>query len=186
MLGRLSKRSFNEVLVLAANNARVHDPDLFSASPPHSPPQVPFPRPAGPAELSVQRLGGETLSESKEVSVQTTKDDSGPLRTLDTESDISECSDVDEPQVPLREMFRIAGIPVNLLHGSESAEQALREIGFFWPLARTNAVEKMITEAGLVIAARKTVELSKEEVAMIYCEKVEEEFFPQLEAHMMR
>lgn len=104
----------------------------------------------------------------------------------------------EEPFVPLREAFRIAGIGINLIHGSENAEEAHREIAFFWPREHTfmvikpggeehtNLVEKTLTDAGLVISARKTMQLCEDDVDFIYPNVAEEEFFPALKEYMTR
>lgn len=103
-----------------------------------------------------------------------------------------------ESFVPLREAFRIAGISINLIHGSEDAEAAAKEVAHFWPLEHafmivkpsdedhTHDVEKAMHDAGLVIGARKTLQLTKEDVQLIYANNLDKEFYPELEEYMMR
>ncbi|KAL5250149.1 hypothetical protein ACHWQZ_G016021 [Mnemiopsis leidyi] len=85
---------------------------------------------------------------------------------------------------------------INGLHGSSTADEAAEELNFFFPAEQTVAVIKpdmmdqkeeimrSIEEAGIVIQAQKTVNLTKDEAGAFYEEHKNKEFYGDLCSYM--
>ncbi|XP_078702258.1 thioredoxin domain-containing protein 6-like isoform X3 [Branchiostoma floridae x Branchiostoma belcheri] len=117
-----------------------------------------------------------------------------------TASDQTE-TPVDESQLPpapqsLRAQFAMEGVSVNPLHGSDSVENAEKEVQFFFPMQQTLAVVKpdaqehkdaiiaRIQEAGFNIAFQKETSLTEELAQQLYTEHEGKEFYGDLVEHM--
>ncbi|XP_034417360.1 thioredoxin domain-containing protein 6 [Cyclopterus lumpus] len=99
----------------------------------------------------------------------------------------------------LRAQFAVENEPINQLHGSESHEEAKREINFFFPKQHTLAVikpdainqhgEKILEEirgSGFSVTQLKEMVLSREMAEEFYKEHREKPFFSQLVEFMCR
>ncbi|XP_054471652.1 thioredoxin domain-containing protein 6 [Anoplopoma fimbria] len=99
----------------------------------------------------------------------------------------------------LRAQFAVENEPINQLHGSESHEEAEREINFFFPKQHTLAVikpdamdqhkENILEEirgSGFSVTQLKEMVLSKEMAEEFYKEHREKPFFSQLVEFMCR
>jgi len=99
-------------------------------------------------------------------------------------------------QLSLRAQFQVDDSPLNPLHGSDSLEQAEKEIGLIFPVQATVAVIKpdaveekesivaKIKEAGFQIISDKEVHLSQEMSSQFYHEHESKEFYGDLTNHM--
>ncbi|XP_031714377.1 thioredoxin domain-containing protein 6-like isoform X2 [Anarrhichthys ocellatus] len=99
----------------------------------------------------------------------------------------------------LRAQFAVENEPINQLHGSESPEEAEREISFFFPKQHTLAVikpdamnqhgEEILEEirgSGFSVTQLKEMVLSREMAEEFYKEHREKPFFSQLVEFMCR
>ncbi|XP_078702270.1 thioredoxin domain-containing protein 6-like isoform X13 [Branchiostoma floridae x Branchiostoma belcheri] len=96
----------------------------------------------------------------------------------------------------LRAQFAMEGVSVNPLHGSDSVENAEKEVQFFFPMQQTLAVVKpdaqehkdaiiaRIQEAGFNIAFQKETSLTEELAQQLYTEHEGKEFYGDLVEHM--
>ncbi|XP_070570053.1 thioredoxin domain-containing protein 3 homolog isoform X12 [Ptychodera flava] len=134
---------------------------------------------------------------------------SGPVLVLGLarEDAIQTWRDMLGPKIPeeakqnapdsLRAQFSVEGLPVNTLHGSDSPEQADKELNYFFPVQQTLAVIKpeavdehkeaimeRIKEAGFNIAVSKETQLTKELAEQLYKEHDGKEFYQSLVDHM--
>ncbi|XP_059199417.1 thioredoxin domain-containing protein 6 [Centropristis striata] len=105
----------------------------------------------------------------------------------------------EESPESLRAQFAVENEPINQLHGSESHEEAEREIDFFFPKQQTLAVikpdameehrEKILQEirgSGFSVTQLKKTVLSREMAEEFYKEHREKPFFNQLVEFMCR
>ncbi|EDO42234.1 predicted protein, partial [Nematostella vectensis] len=103
----------------------------------------------------------------------------------------------DEAPESLRAQFQVEDSPINPLHGSDTAENAEKEIQKFFPMQSTVAVIKpevepdqrelikqRIKEAGFKIQLQKEVTLSKELASQFYHEHEGKDFFEGLTDYM--
>uniref|UniRef100_A0A3Q2YA19 Nucleoside diphosphate kinase B n=1 Tax=Hippocampus comes TaxID=109280 RepID=A0A3Q2YA19_HIPCM len=130
------------------------------------------------------------LALTREDAVQHWKNMLGPFDLKRAKKEHPEC---------LRARFSMEGDPVNQLHGSQSIEEASREISFFFPVQQTLAVIKpdavdqhkdMILEEihnrGFSIRRMEEKLLSREMAEGFYKEHRERPFFSQLVEFMCR
>ncbi|XP_077997128.1 thioredoxin domain-containing protein 6-like isoform X3 [Glandiceps talaboti] len=128
------------------------------------------------------------LGMAKEDAIQTWRDMLGPKEPEDAKQHAPDS---------LRAQFSVEGVPVNTLHGSDSPEEAEKEINYFFPLQQTLAVIKpdaveehkeaileRIKEAGFNIAVSKETQLTKELAQQLYKEHEGKEFYESLTDHM--
>ncbi|XP_030829974.1 thioredoxin domain-containing protein 3 homolog isoform X3 [Strongylocentrotus purpuratus] len=97
----------------------------------------------------------------------------------------------------LRAQYSVPDTQVNVVHGSDSVDNAEKELGFFFPKQSTLAVIKpdaagehkeaiieKIKEAGFNISLQRDVELNKELASKLYMEHEGKEFYENLIEHM--
>ncbi|XP_054642863.1 thioredoxin domain-containing protein 6 isoform X2 [Dunckerocampus dactyliophorus] len=124
------------------------------------------------------------LALTREHAVQHWKDMLGPADVRRAQEEKPEC---------LRAQFAVGDHPVNQLHGSESTEDASREISFFFPVQQTLAMikpdameehkEKILEEIrdrGFSIRRLEEKRLSRETVEAFYKKHTDQPFFNQL------
>jgi len=96
----------------------------------------------------------------------------------------------------LRAQFAVDEVKFNQLHGSDTRENAQKELNFFFPMEQTVAVIKpeamgtkdaiidKIHEAGFRIAARKETEITKEIAEKFYEDQKDKDYYNDLVEHM--
>ncbi|KAG7264877.1 hypothetical protein CRUP_013491, partial [Coryphaenoides rupestris] len=82
----------------------------------------------------------------------------------------------------LRAQFAVEGEALNQLHGSESTEEAQREIDFFFPCRPDSSgdLTKEIRSSGFSVSRMREEVLSREAAEELYQEQREQPFFSQL------
>lgn len=141
-------------------------------------------------DLIREMTSGEVLALglAKESAIQSWRDFIGPTIIDEAKEKAPES---------LRAQYSVPDTQVNVVHGSDSVDNAEKELGFFFPKQSTLAVIKpdaagehkeaiieKIKEAGFNISLQRDVELNKELASKLYMEHEGKEFYENLIEHM--